>query len=145
MKKETLEVLRKRLHDYVQKNNLRESEQRWLIGEIILKSEKHLTAQEVAKLVQRKYPKIGVATVYRNLKVLVEAQILKESLISPTGTALYEPYEKEHHDHVVCVDCGHIFEFQNVKIEKLQEQVLEKIDFQHVRHRHVLYAKCGYR
>jgi Fur family ferric uptake transcriptional regulator len=141
-----LEALHKKLRDYLAAEGLKYSEQRWKIAELILSSDGHLDAQSVVDRVKAKHPDIGAATVYRNLKVLCDARILKESLTDPaTGRVIYELYEGEHHDHIVCTDCGEIFEFHSDKIEVLQSAVAREMDFVEVRHRHVIYAKCAYR
>ena len=140
-----LDALHKKLRDYLAGEGLKYSEQRWKIAELILSSDGHLDAQSIVDRVKNKHPDIGAATVYRNLKVLCDAHILKESLTDPaTGRVIYELYEGEHHDHIVCLDCNEIFEFHSDKIESLQTSVARELDFVEVRHRHVIYAQCAY-
>ncbi len=130
------------LRAYLEKAKLKYSDQRWKIAKQILTSTGHFSAQEIVKEVVKAYPGIGAATVYRNIKVLCDAQILKETLVDAGGTVVYEPYDEEHHDHIVCLDCGAIFEFHDPKIESQQQKVTEEMGFTEVRHRHVLFARC---
>ncbi|MGZ3707544.1 MAG: transcriptional repressor, partial [Bdellovibrionota bacterium] len=58
---------------------------------------------------------------------------------------MYEPVDEEHHDHIICVDCGEIFEFHDDQIESQQSQVAREMKFEEVRHRHVVYARCAYK
>jgi Fur family ferric uptake transcriptional regulator len=131
------------LRDFLTAQGLKYSEQRWKIAELILSTGGHLDAQGIVDRVKHKHPDIGAATVYRNLKVLCDANILKESLTDPHGRVIYELFEDEHHDHIICLDCGEIFEFHNDKIESLQTTVAKSMNFTEVKHRHVIYAKCA--
>jgi Fur family ferric uptake transcriptional regulator len=135
------------LRDYLVKTGLKHSDQRAKIAELILQGGTagvHLDAQGIVELVKKKHPEIGAATVYRNIKVLCDALILKESLTDTQGRVVYELYDDEHHDHVVCLDCGEIFEFHNAKIESLQDGLVKEMEFTPLRHRHVIYAHCDY-
>ena len=139
-----MEEWHQQLRGYLASEGLKYSEQRWKIAEEILSTGGHLDAQGVVDRVKSRHPDIGAATVYRNLKVLCDAQILKESLNDANGRVIYELFEDEHHDHIICVDCGEIFEFHNDKIESLQSGVVRGMQFSEVRHRHVIYAKCSF-
>ena len=138
-----LAELQKRLSDYLAKQGLKYSEQRWKIAELILATSGHLDAQGIVEKVKQQHPEIGAATVYRNIKVLCEAAILKESLLDSQNRVVYELADDEHHDHIVCVDCGGIFEFHSDKIERLQTGIVDDMEFKQVRHRHIVYAKCN--
>jgi Fur family transcriptional regulator, ferric uptake regulator len=131
-----------RLRDYLASKSLKYSEQRWKIAEIILESRGHLDAQALMERVKELHPEIGTATVYRSIKVLCDARILKESLVDPQGRVIYELFDDDHHDHIVCTDCGEIFEFHNDKIESLQNNIIRDMNFSQVRHRHVIYVSC---
>ena len=136
---------RERLDHYLSQSELKHSDQRIRIAELIVSSPGHLDAGKIVDLVRAKYPEIGVATVYRNIKTLCEASILNESLSDQSGRVVYElATDKEHHDHIICVDCGEVFEFQSAEIEKLQEVLSKDMAFKPVRHRHVIYAECLY-
>lgn len=139
-----LEEWHRQLRDYLAAEGLKYSEQRWKIAELILSTGGHVDSQAVVDRVKQKHPDIGAATVYRNLKVLCDAKILKESLNDASGRVIYELFEDEHHDHIICTDCGEIFEFHNDKIESLQNSVVKAMSFHEVRHRHVIYAKCEF-
>jgi Fur family ferric uptake transcriptional regulator len=139
-----LEVWQNKLKSYLADKGLKYSEQRWKIAEIILSSGGHLDAQTLVDKVREQHPGIGPATVYRSLKVLQDAHILKESLTDPHGRTVFEVFDDEHHDHIVCVDCGGIFEFHSEKIEALQNSIAREMGFEPVRHRHVIYVNCRY-
>jgi Fur family ferric uptake transcriptional regulator len=139
------EVWQNQLKKYLTSQGLKYTEQRWKIAELILSIDEHLDAQELVDQVRKKHAGIGAATVYRSIKVLCDASILKESLTDAEGRVFYEPFDEHHHDHIVCLDCNEIFEFCDQKIETLQSAVVEKMDFSEVRHRHVVYAHCKFK
>ncbi|MGK5087432.1 transcriptional repressor [Bdellovibrionota bacterium FG-2] len=130
------------LNRYLQQKQLKQSEQRWKIVQLILSIHGHMSAQEIVQQVMQTYPDIGAATVYRNIKLLCDAKILKETLVDTVGRSVYEVFNEKHHDHIVCEDCGHTFEFQNQELEALQDRIAKKFNFQPTRHRHVIYGEC---
>ncbi|MDR3605862.1 MAG: Fur family transcriptional regulator [Oligoflexia bacterium] len=133
-----------KLRDYLTAQGLKYSEQRWKIAELILSIGRHLDAQGLVDRVKKEHPGIGAATVYRNIKVLCDARILKESLTDSNGRVVYELFDDDHHDHIVCLDCGEIFEFHNDQIEALQNSLVRDMKFKQVKHRHVIYVNCEY-
>lgn len=135
-----------KLDAYLAEKKLKNSEQRWKVAEIILLNGGHIDAQTLVEHVKTQHPEIGAATVYRTINLLLDASILKESLIDSSGRSVYEVLldDHEHHDHIVCVDCGNIFEFHNDRIESLQNSIVGEMDFVPVRHRHVIYVNCKY-
>ncbi len=132
-----------RLQDFLKTQGLRATAQREKISEIALNQKSHFEIQTLIKEVQNHYPEISPATVYRSVKTLCEAGLLNETLQSNTGVTLYEAHDEEHHDHIVCIDCGEIFEFHDENLESAQARVLKSLDFEAVRHKHVIYAKCA--
>jgi Fur family ferric uptake transcriptional regulator len=104
----------------------------------------HLDAQEIVERVRDKDKNIGVATIYRNIKVLVEAGIIRMTHQDIEGRSRYEICEKGRHDHIYCMDCGEILEFIEPKFVKLQEKVAADRNFTLVDHRHVIHARCEY-
>ncbi len=139
------EIWHAELKLYLENNGLKYSEQRWKIAKTILERRGHFNAQEIVQEVLKAHPGIGPATVYRNLKLLCEARILKETLVDAQGVVIFETYQELHHDHIVCLDCNEIFEFHDSNIESLQETVTKEMMFTEVRHRHIIYAKCQYK
>ncbi len=142
---ERLQRSRARLVDYLTAHGLKFSEQRWTIALRIFEARRHLSAGDIVREVQREDPGIGAATVYRNIKVLCEAKLLRETLVDADGRVVYEVFDDEHHDHIVCLDCGAIFEFHDDAIEERQAKMARDRHFAEVRHRHVIYARCEYR
>lgn len=149
---------REKLEHYLSANELNQSESRNKLVDFIFQnsgadraSERgsqysgHFTAQELIRRVAEVYPQIGAATIYRNLPILVSAGILKETLTDDSGQKYYEVDGDDHHDHIVCIDCNQIFEFHDDAIERAQDRVTKELSFKPVKHKHVVFASCGYR
>ena len=134
---------RETLSEYLKKEGLRSTGQREKVAEIAFHHGSHFEIQTLAREVQLIYPEISPATVYRSVKTLCDAGLLNETLQSKTGVTLYETTDAEHHDHVVCMDCGEIFEFHDEGMESAQEKAVAKLHFEPLSHKHVIYAKCG--
>ena len=132
------------LNHYLKENNLRATKQREQVAEIALHQDTHFEIQTLIREVQIKHPDIGPATVYRSVKTLCEAGLLSETLQNDGGVTLYEPFEEEHHDHIICVDCGEIFEFHDESLERAQDKAIRAMGFTEAKHKHVIYAKCGF-
>ena len=128
--------------DYVRNKGLKQSGQRKDILLTFLKTEKHLTADELYRLVKRKNSAIGTATVYRTLKLLSESGLCREFRLDD-GTARYEHlYGHDHHDHLICTSCGGFEEVLDPEIEKLQEKLARKHGFKISNHKMEIYGTC---
>ena len=115
--------------------------QRLAVLEGLASGRVHVTAQEVFEVVNKKYPDIGFATVYRFLRKMTEHEVVTEVRIGGLP-ARYELTPRRHHDHMTCTQCGKIVEFENEKIEALQEQVAQEHHFQLTDHVLELYGIC---
>lgn len=135
--------LRSQLDTYMAEQGLRSTGQRRTIIERFFESKGHISIDELLEVVRRTDPGIGYATVYRTMKMLTAAGIAHEHHFSD-GLARYEPAEDDaHHDHLICVECGRIQEFEEPLIEELQERIAQRYDFEIVDHKHELYGVCG--
>ena len=130
------------LADYIRSKNMKRSEQRQLILDVFLGTEKHLTAEELYELVKKKNPSVGYATIYRTMKLFSDAGLCRELRVED-GIARYEHlYNHKHHDHIICTKCGKIIEIESPEIETLQEEIAKKNGFILKRHRLELYGLC---
>lgn len=127
---------------FLREKGLRLTDQRRKIASIALSKGSHFEIQELVRDVRSEAPAISPATVYRNVKTLCEAGLLQETLENRSGVTLYERHEAGHHDHIVCLDCGMIFEFHNPAVERAQERAIQALGFKETRHQHVVYARC---
>ena len=103
--------------------------------------QRHMTAEDVYRHLLLNKEDIGLATVYRVLMQFEQANILTRSHFE-SERAVYELNEGEHHDHLVCLDCGRVEEFHDPDIEALQVKIAKKRGFELSDHALSLYAKC---
>jgi len=112
------------------------------ILEIFEKSDvRHLSAEDVYKTLLKEGTDTGLATVYRVLTQFEQAGLLIRHHFE-SGKAVFELKEGGHHDHIVCVECGHVEEFYDTDIEKRQIEVAEARGFRIQDHSLHLYAAC---
>ena len=126
---------------YLIKNRLKRSEQREVILDTFLRSERHLSVEDLHQLVQKRRPDIGRTTVYRTLKLLQAAGLAQELALD--GQSRFErEYKRAHHDHFICKSCGDILEFSNPEIERIQDEIAAGIGFVIEGHRHQIFGLC---
>ena len=133
--------LKERWRTYIQDRRLNVTAQREAIVEQFLRTRDHVSIDELLLKVRKRHPKVGYATVYRTLKLLVDSGLAVERQFGD-GQARYEVVG-DHHDHLICVKCGLILEFEDDEIERLQDRIAERLgSFTVLRHRHELYGLC---
>ncbi len=134
------ELEKKALADYLDSRSLKHTKQREAILDVFLSAERHITSDELHARVKEQHPGIGYTTVYRTMKLLCDAGLAMERHFDD-GVTRYE-IEHEHHDHLVCVRCGKIVEFECSMIESAQDRIVSEYGFRLLRHRHELYGHC---
>jgi Fur family transcriptional regulator, ferric uptake regulator len=104
-------------------------------------TQRHMTAEDVFRALLVDRSDVGLATVYRVLTQFEQAGILSRSNFEG-GKAIYELNEGQHHDHLVCLDCGNVEEFFDADIENRQHAVAKAKGFMIAEHSLSLYAHC---
>lgn len=128
------------LSKYLDEHKLKHTRQREAILEEFLEVQGHITSEELHARIRRRNPGIGFTTVYRTMKLLCEAGLAHERHFDD-GVTRYE-IRSEHHDHLVCLRCGKIVEFECAMIETAQNEIADRYGFRLLRHRHELYGHC---
>ena len=103
---------------------------------------RHLTAEDVYRLLIAEDMDIGLATVYRVLTQFEQAGLLERHYFE-TGKAVFELSHGQHHDHLVCIDCGRVEEFYDAEIERRQTKIARERGFTIREHALYLYAECS--
>ena len=112
------------------------------ILEVFQRTERrHLTAEDVFKMLLSDGADIGLATVYRVPMQFEQAGLLRRSNFE-SGKAVFELNEGQHHDHLVCLDCGRVEEFFDAEIEQRQRTIAVTRGFELQEHSLALYARC---
>ncbi len=132
--------IRELFRHYHQEKGMRLTHQRELILDYFLKANHHVGMEEITKALRPHG--VGKVTVFRALKMLEEAKLL-DRVTSGDGKPRYEVnFERPHHDHLVCIQCGTIQEIQWPQIEKIQEKTCRELGFMPTFHRHEIYGRC---
>ena len=128
-----------RLEQLCLDKGLRMTDQRRVIARVLSDSADHPDVETVYQRASKIDPPIGLATVYRTLRLFEEANILERHDFGD-GRARYEEVPEEHHDHLIDVQTGEVIEFTNEAIEALQRKVAEELGYRLVDHRLELYG-----
>ncbi len=137
-----LEHFRHLLHQHMLKKGLRSTDQRRLIVETFFASPNHVSIEELLAQVRAQDPKVGYATVYRTLKLLAECGVAYERRFGDGLTRYELADDATHHDHLICLECDKILEFEEERIEALQEEVARKYGYLLRSHKHEMYGVC---
>jgi Fur family transcriptional regulator, ferric uptake regulator len=128
--------------DELKSSGLKATGPRLKILEVFQRSAlRHMTAEDVYKLLLAEDADIGLATVYRVLLQFEQAGLLSRSHFE-SGKSVFELNEGQHHDHLVCITCGRVEEFYDAEIETRQRAVAEQRGFALQDHALALYAVC---
>lgn len=127
---------------YVRENDLRMTRQRKFVVETFLRSEGHLSADELYALVRRKGTGIGYATVTRTLKSLTLCGLARETDLADGRTRFEHLYKHPHHHHIVCTECKSAIEFLSPELERIQERIISEYDFEPVRSTFQIFGVC---
>jgi Fur family ferric uptake transcriptional regulator len=136
-------VLKRQWTEFVRRQNLKVTNQREAIVDIFLRTHGHVSLDELLKRVRKRHPRVGYATVYRTLKLLAESGLAAARQFGDGQTRYEVAGDTEHHDHMICAECGFIVEFHDENLERLQDAIAERFGFEVVRHRHELYGLCA--
>ena len=143
MKKNETSLKLESLRKCLESKGLKSTTQRYFIAESFFRTNTHISLDELLKKVRRKTPRIGYATVYRTMKLLTDCSLAIERQFGDGQTRFENVPADGHHDHIICIRCSRISEFQNEKIERLQEETASKLGFKVVRHKLELYGYCS--
>lgn len=119
---------------HLQKRGLKRTAQRDLILDTFLRTEEHLSSEDLYRLVQKQDPTIGQTTVYRTLKILSDAGLAREVRFGDNRTHYEHNYKHQHHDHMICSECGRVIEFFSAELEAIQDAMAAKHRFQITQH-----------
>lgn len=136
--------LKVRYDKYIQENQLKTSKRRDLIFEHILQIPRHFTVDDIYQELIKIDPDIGIATIYRTVRLLVASGLLIEQTFGEKkGWFEISDIELEHHDHLICTSCGKIIEFQSKAIEDNKQQIASAHRFRIFSYKLEIYGLCS--
>jgi len=135
--------IQSQLDDFIRRMGLRRTGQREIILRSAFSQQEHFTAEDLLDRVRKTQPTISRATVYRTLGLMVEAGLLREIDLGGEQTT-YDPnfLDKPSHNHLVCIDCGRVVEFEDAHIELLNDCVTRRLGFKPLRQSLKIEANC---
>ncbi len=135
--------IRKRIYDFIEQKGLRKTAQRDAIVQAAFSTKEHYTADELLTMSRKIEPSVSRATVYRTLPLLVECGVLKEMDFGKEFK-FYDPNYNDHpfHNHLICVDCDKIVEFEDVNIDTLENCISKRLGFSPSKKIVRIEAKC---
>lgn len=126
----------------LKKNGMRVTGTRLVVLKAFLKVEEHVTVERLYDRVKKRHPQIGYATVHRTLKLLARHGLAREIEFGDRISHFEHTYEHDHHDHLVCQQCGKTIEFVCPEIEEFQAKVVRHHRFQPIRHKLQIFGYC---
>jgi Fur family transcriptional regulator, ferric uptake regulator len=113
-----------------------------LVAQVVFLSEDHLSVEGIRRELKQQSERVGTATVYRTLDLLVESGLVRAHDFGE-GFKRYEPMPTHaDHEHLICQRCGKVVEFSNERLERMLPILADEHGFQHQRHRLEIYGVC---
>lgn len=137
-----VDAARQRLAAWIADRGLKATRQRDVIVDAFFSEPGHLAVEELVEKARRRDPSIGAATVYRTMKILAEAGLASVRHFEGGQTRYEAALDRHHHDHLICTSCRSIVEFENERIEELQDRVAADHGFTVTHHKLELYGLC---
>lgn len=135
-------ALVERFRRHLRDHRLPVTRQRDLIAETVFLSDEHLSVDAIQKRLRELGEHVGTATIYRTLDVLVQSGLVRAHDFGE-GFKRYEPMPQEsRHEHLICVRCNKVVEFQNERLERMLPIIADEHAFLHQRHRVEIYGLC---
>src|SRR5262252_5370584 len=138
MNRRELEIFRK----YLERRGLKLTAERQALFDEVFSKHEHVEADELLVRLRAKHKKISRATIYRTLELLVEAGIVGRLRIGEAGYRYERLRAGDHHDHLICDQCGKVIEFFEPQIESLQDEVALRHGFVLLSHTHQMRGIC---
>ena len=132
-----------RLREHLKKARLKQSQQREIVLKALLDGPKYVTLDELTRSAQARDKSVGGSTVYRAMKLFIEAGLAKEHKFLYGRTCFERGVDGAPHDYLICKHCGKVQEFSNPLIQAVQEKVSKELDFKLQEHRVELYGICS--
>ncbi len=129
--------------EYIRAMGLKTTTQRDLILNAFLTTNKHLSIDEIYRMVNKNSSHtVGYATVHRTMKLITDCGLAREVKFDD-GISRFEPlYGRQHHHHLVCTECRQVIEFESPEMDRREKEIVEKYGFEHHFHRFEIFGLC---
>ena len=128
---------------YLREQGLPITQQREAVAQVVFSSNGHLSVEEIEQRLRQGEERIGKATIYRTLDLLVKSKLVEEHDFGE-GFKRYEHRLSRQpvHEHLICVECGTVIEFRSDEVQRIEQRVLSEHGFEPTRHRLEIYGLC---
>jgi Fur family ferric uptake transcriptional regulator len=141
---EQSEISEKKLFvDFLLGKNLKLTRQREAVVDEIFSGSGHFEAEEIVQRLKANRSRVSRATVYRTLELLLECKLVERLELGGAGSYYEHVHPGEHHDHLICTQCGNVIEFHNEKLENMQAEICNNFDFQETHHSLRIFGLCS--
>ena len=130
------------LSSALKKEGLRHTIQRQAVWDEIKSNDEHRDAEQIYSALRKNNLNVSRATVYRTIEVLYKNNLIRKIELGDSPSKYENKVNSDHHDHIICVQCGRIDEFVDDKIESQQDKIIDKLGFKMIRHIHQLFVLC---
>jgi len=137
-----LEEEKEWFYEYLRRNGMKRTHQKDLILGVFLSNEGHMSVEDVYSLAKKLDRKVGIVTVFRTLKALKDCGIAKEIALGDGLTRFEHCYLHPLHHHIVCMQCHKVIEFLSPDLERVQQAIVSRYDFQPFRQRIQIEGVC---
>jgi Fur family ferric uptake transcriptional regulator len=127
---------------YLKANELPVTPQRVAVAEVLLLRDRHYSAEEIGRELEKDGVKVGTATIYRSIEVLVRSGLVVERDFGEGFRRFESARDMPQHEHVICTSCGKVVEFQDDRLERMAREIAEAKGYLRQRHRLVIYGVC---
>lgn len=136
------DIPRDKFKNYLVKKGLKFTPERETILEDVFTFHNHFDIDQLYEKIHKRDKSLSRATIYRTIPHLVNCGLIREVLRCQNRAQYEHTFGHEHHDHLVCIKCGNVIEFNEKRIEKLQDEICKKYDFTPVEHRLGIRGYC---
>lgn len=127
---------------FLKKNDLKYTKERKELLKAIVLLRDHFHAEDIYQQLRKQNSKVSLATVYRTIPLLMRSELITETLFGGEKIVYEKIYNKPHHDHMVCLNCGKIIEFTSSEVDNLQKDICQRYSFTPAEHRLELKGYC---
>jgi len=129
--------------DYLARQNLKLTRQREAVVNEIFRDSGHFEAEEIVQRLRNNRVRVSRATVYRTLELLKECQLVEQHNFGTAQSYYEHVHLGEHHDHLICTQCGNVIEFYNQRLEDVQQEICSNFGFEETHHSLRIFGVCS--